>query len=114
MEILYLIGGPALGVLTAIVAVQRWALAQAKKEGIREQREQTQVEQIDAAHDKIRGVTMRVEALEKTAAKDEERHEAFARVQSELREDIKAILATVQNVAQTVSHLEGKVEGAGK
>jgi hypothetical protein len=112
MDIMNLIGGPILGILTAIVMTQRWALKQAKKEGVREEREKTQLAHVDAAHTKIRGVTMRVEELEKNQAKDEERHATFTKSQDTMAADIKAILQTVQNVLQSVSHLQGKVEGS--
>ena len=100
-----------MAILTAIVMTQRWALKNAKKEGSRETQDSTRAEQIKAAHDKIRVITMRVEELEKTAAKDEERHETFTKSQDEMKIDIKAILAAVQTVANSVSHLEGRVDG---
>jgi len=106
MEWLNIIAGPVLGIVSAIIAIQVWAIKEAKKSGAREQREETMRQEIDAAHKKIREAVMpKVEALEGTVKELSIRAEGAAETMAEMKQDVKTVLATVQQLAVSLATL---------
>jgi hypothetical protein len=111
-QVFNFVGGPVLGILTAIVAVQFWAIKMAKKEGAKEERDSKNKESLDAAHSKIRGEIMpRIEELEKSHSQTAVRLENFEASQSEMKEGIKQILETSQVTQNMVSAMRGEMKG---
>jgi len=113
MEWLNIVAGPVLGIVSAVITVQIWAIRTAKKAGAREERERVMQEELDAAHKKIREVVMpKVEVLEGQVKELSIRAEGTADTMAEMKSDVKAVLATVQQLAVTLAAL-GASNGNG-
>jgi len=107
MELLNILAGPVLGIASSIIAIQVWAIKEAKKAGAREQREATRQQEIDAAHKKIREVVMpKVEALEKDVSELTIRAEARDSIVTEMRQDLKQLLSEIRQISIDVAGLK--------
>ena len=109
-EIVGLVGGPLLSILTALVVVQMWALKKAHEDGVKEEMDKKTRADVEAAHKRIREEVMpRVDALETARAEDAVRMETLSAMQTEMRGDIKEILSGVQALAVKIA--EGPKRG---
>lgn len=112
MELVGFIAGPVLGIVSAIITVQIWAVKSAKQAGIREERIRVMAEEIDAAHKKIRELVMpKIETLDGDVKELRIRAEGTADTMSEMKQDVKTVLTTVQQLAIALAGLKGNGNG---
>lgn len=107
MELWISLGTLALSVISSLVIIQVWAVKSAKEAGIREERERVMKGQIDAAHAKLRDIVIpRIEGVEGSVKELSIRAEGNAETMSELKQDVKTVLATVQQLAISFAGLQ--------
>ncbi len=113
MELWIALATLALSIISSLVLIQMWAVKTAKAAGIREERERVMTAQLDAAHSKIREVVMpEIDTLKDTVKELTIRAEGTAGTMAEMKQDVKTVLATVQQLAVSLATL-GASNGNG-
>lgn len=109
LQIIILVGGFVLAILTAAVTWLATALNHAKNEGAKGQRETDLRKDVDAAHSTIREEVMpRLAALEQARGEDAVRFENIAASQAKTEASIEKVLNVVTAIGEDLAYWKGR------